>query len=267
MPELPEVETYRRYFSLTSLNQTVKEVEILDATILRCPNLEDFVKKIKCSTFIKTTRIGKYLFVHLYPRGVLLLHFGMTGDIRYNRREELPNLAPIITRHDRIRFYFDSNGVLSIISQRKFARIEWWPSVQDCINIRKLGKDALEIELNEFIEVIQSSTRAIKAILLDQHRISGLGNLYADELLFQTQISPLSSGNQLFTSQIEKLWKKMRKILKIAVDLAADYGKFPENFFLFSRKIEGVCPRCNTKLEKTIIGQRTTIFCPKCQHR
>lgn len=267
MPELPEVETFRRYFLRHCLNETIERVEILDETIIRRPEPAIFIQKMTDKKLIATSRIGKYLFIHLNKNGVLLLHFGMTGDLRFNKEEELSDLSFYEMRHDRIRLHFKSKGVLSIISQRKFSRVELWSSINECVESRKLGIDALEIDQERFQELILSSSRPVKAILLDQKRIAGLGNLYADELLFQSGINPLIPGSTLSISQIDLMWKNMKDILKTAVEIGADYGKFPQDFFIRDREIGGICPRCKSPLSRTKVGQRTTLFCPRCQPR
>ncbi|WP_457559475.1 Fpg/Nei family DNA glycosylase [Candidatus Harpocratesius sp.] len=265
MPELPEVEIYRRYLEKTSLNQPIHHIEIRDAKILRVPNPEVFAKSLVRIQFKKVSRRGKYLFIHLSSGEILLFHFGMTGNLRYDSITKLQELDAKITRFDRIRFHFQSNRVLSFISQRKFARIELWDSINDFINKRKIGPDALNITFPQFSRAIQSSKRPIKAILLDQHRIAGIGNLYADEALFQSKINPLILGSQISEAQIKKLHEVIQNILQIAIDHNAQYGEFPSNFFLHARVINGKCPICGKELEKRIVGQRTTIFCACCQ--
>ncbi|MHA1519182.1 MAG: Fpg/Nei family DNA glycosylase [Promethearchaeota archaeon] len=259
MPELPEVEAYRIFFEKNGLNQEILTVSIPDATVLRNIDPEIFIRSLNGLHFNSTHRHGKYLFATLSSDQVVMFHFGMTGDLHTG--ETASELHP----HDRIIFEFFSHRYLAYSSQRKFGRVELWPSIEACLTKRKLGRDALEIKMEEFFEGISPSSRPIKSLLLDQKKVAGIGNLYADEALFQSRIHPLTMGSQLSSSQSLLLFQKFQKILHIAIENNANFGQFPLEFLIHTRNPKGKCPRCGTLLKHLKIGQRTTFFCPKCQ--
>lgn len=193
-----------------------------------------------------------------------MFHFGMTGDLHSG--ELSPNDSnSVFHPHDRIIFHFSSQQYLAYSSQRKFGRVELWPSIQECIAKRKLGEDALEITPEALFAATKSSIRPIKTLLLDQKKIAGVGNLYADETLFQSGIHPLTKGSQLSSTQCLTIHQRLQEILHIAIGDKAYYGKFPHEFFIQARKPQGQCPQCNSLLGHQKIGQRTTYFCPQCQ--
>lgn len=259
MPELPEVETFRKYFDSNALHHKIIQIKVEDTKLLRKIESKEFKDRIQGEQFASTSRIGKYLFAHLSNSQVMMIHFGMTGDLRYSPAKE--PYRP----HDRIIFIFENGFYLAYISQRKFGRIELWNSQKEFTQFQKLGKDALSIPSKEFYEKIHSSKRALKTILLDQKRVAGIGNLYADEALFQTSIHPTTLGVALEEKKCGVLLKNIQKILQIAIDRGAYYGQFPEDFFIHAREKDGMCPRCQNPLEHMKIAQRTTYFCPVCQ--
>ncbi|MHA1672856.1 MAG: Fpg/Nei family DNA glycosylase [Promethearchaeota archaeon] len=264
MPELPEVETFRKYFEQHGLDQEISAVSFRDATVLRNIELENFEQKLIGLHFTSTHRHGKYLFATLSSQEVVMFHFGMTGDLHSS---DLPSndFDSVFHPHDRIIFHFSSQRYLAYSSQRKFGRVELWSSVQECITQRKLGADALEIVYEDLFDAIKSSVRPIKTLLLDQKKIAGVGNLYADETLFRSGIHPLTKGSQLTSAQGFTLHQNLQEILNVAIGDNAYYGKFPHEFFIQTRKPQGLCPQCNSLLGHQKIGQRTTYFCPQCQ--
>ncbi|MHA1471779.1 MAG: DNA-formamidopyrimidine glycosylase family protein, partial [Promethearchaeota archaeon] len=168
MPELPEVETFKRYLDKTSLKQTIKNVQVMDERILNTGeiNLKHFVKGKR---FESSTRHGKYLFVHLKP-GYVILHFGMSGDLEYyDAKEEPPKFSKVI-------FHFNNGFNLAYISIRMFGKVGIANSIKEFIENKKLGPDAYKMTLEDFKEAIQRRSAIAKNALLNQNFIAGIGN-------------------------------------------------------------------------------------------
>ena len=260
MPELPEVETFRRFFEKKVLDKKVKAIEIRDMGILveesQKPTLEE---KIAGNTFSSTHRHGKFLFIQMDTEPWFLIHFVLSGYFRFE------NTYNSYHKHDRVIFHLKAGSYLAFNCMRKFGKIENIASPPDYIEDHNLGLDALEISVNNFIEVLSGRNRSIKSALLAQNIIAGVGNLYADEVLFQTKIHPTVPCQKLTKKELTAMHSNMQRILKTAIDFKADYGKFPENYFIHHRKKEGICPRCDAPLQSLKITQRTTYFCPECQ--
>jgi formamidopyrimidine-DNA glycosylase len=262
MPELPEVESYRRYFEATALHQTVREVEVLDAKIVKAdPGY--LRQQLINQTFTRTDRIGKYLFVHLSSGRVLLLHFGMTGELAHYA----PSAGP--PRFTRVRFGLGNGYHLAFVDPRKFGRIELGDSVAQFQAAKGLSADALGLPLADFSHALARRKAPIKSVLLDQAVAAGVGNWIADEMLFQARVHPLRQAAKLTEAEAAGLHQAMRHILELAVAHEAHYRDFPAYFLLHSRGWTDApvapCPGCAGEVAKTVVGGRATYFCPQCQ--
>ena len=183
MPELPEVETFKRYLDNTSLHQRITTVEVCDAYVLKRVSARELVRRLKGRRFENSHRRGKHLFVRAGNELWLRLHFGMTGSLEYlDQHQEIPKTARVI-------FCF-ANNRLAFDDQRKFGEIELIEDVDEFVETRSLGPDALEISFSQFKAIMQKHRGAVKAILLNQRLIAGIGNLYADEILFRARMHP-----------------------------------------------------------------------------
>lgn len=260
MPELPEVETFRLYFAKYALDQKIQQVLITDTGILRKEeDIQILPQLLTEKKFIATLRHGKFLFCQLNSKKWILIHFGMSGYFRY-----VDQINPY-HKHDRVIFHFTNGYYLAFNCMRKFGHIESIKNPESYISAKKLGPDALKISYLVFKKQLEQRKRPIKSALLSQGIIAGVGNLYADETLFQSKIYPLTNCEALSDKMIQDLYEKLKNILSTAVQLQADYGKFPEHFFINYRRKGEKCPRCKHPLEITKVGQRTTYFCPNCQ--
>ena len=169
MPELPEVETFKKYLDKTSLKQLIKEIQVLDERILNAEEI-DLKKLVKGKRFESSTRHGKYLFVHLKPR-YLVLHFGMSGDLEYyDAIEEPPKFSKAI-------FHFNNGFNLAYISIRMFGKVAIANSIEEFIENKKLGPDAYKMTFEEFEEAVQRRSAIAKNVLLNQSFIAGIGNI------------------------------------------------------------------------------------------
>ena len=259
MPELPEVETYSRYFAKHALHQRIARVDVRDERILEDIRKETFIKKLRGSEFTEVRRHGKHLFIQATGKPGnretwLHLHFGMTGDLKYYcSHESEPRFAKVI-------FEFVGELYLAFEDMRLFGFARLVDSPDAYIRERGLGPDPLELNFRQFAKLLENRRGAIKSFLMSQELIAGLGNLYVDEILYQTSIHPRRSLDRVRDDEKRALFTNMRRILRTAIvrDLP------PRS--LFHHREEGErCPRCGGTLRRTVVFGRTTYYCAKHQ--
>lgn len=261
MPELPEVETFKRYLDSTSLRQWITNVDVRDAYVLKRVSARELARRLKGRRFENSHRHGKHLFVRADDELWLRLHFGMTGWLQYlKRNEEPPKTARVI-------FRFADNCRLAFDDQRKFGEIELIKDVDEFLQRRGLGPDALEISLSQFKAIIGKHRGAVKAILLNQQLIAGIGNLYADEILFRARMHPATEAVRLSDKDLARLFRAMHYVLEKAIALKTDFNRLPKTWLLTHRGKCGRCLRCDRALKSATIGGRTSWFCAHCQKR
>ena len=260
MPELPDVQTFKRYLDATSLHQRISDVDVRNAYVVKGVSARGLARQLKGHRFESSRRHGKHLFVCVDEDGWLRLHFGMTGSLRYFKDEEK---AP---RHARAVFVFEKNHRLAFDDQRKFGQIGLLKDVSEFLKKRSLGPDALEIDFSEFQKLLRKRRGAVKSILLNQKLIAGIGNIYADEILFRVRIHPATQTSALKEKAVAKLFRAARYILKEAIAAKAD-DRMPKSWLLRHRGKGGKCPRCGRELKSATIGGRTAWFCTHCQRR
>src|SRR4029077_1346634 len=261
MPELPEVETFKRYLDSTSLHQRITNVDVRDVYVLNRVSALELARALKGRRFESSHRHGKHLFVRSGDELWLRLHFGMTGSLEYLKHdEETPNTA-------RVLFRFGNNRRLAFDDQRKFGEIELIKNVNEFLQTRGIGSDALEITLSEFKVILGRHRGAVKAILLNQQLIAGIGNLYADEILFRARTHPATDAAKLSEKDLQRLFRATRYVLEKATALKTDFNRFPKSWLLTHRGKAGRCPRCPRALKSATIGGRTSWFCAHCQKR
>lgn len=259
MPELPDVETMRRYFERTSMGKRVAEVEIMTPRVLD-GSPGEFRAALKGRRFTSTRRHGKYLFASA-DGPWLVLHFGMTGGIEFKTDGKAP------PPHSRVAFGFDDGSRLYFFDTRMFGRAGISGDVDEFIRRKRLGPDALSIDFGPFRAALKKTRRGIKQTLMDQSVLAGLGNVYADEALFQAGIHPLEDAGGLGDDEARRLFEAIGKSLRKAVGLEADASRFPEGFIIPRRHKGARCPRCGAAVEALSIQKRTAYFCPACQRR
>lgn len=257
MPELPSLEIFKQYFDSTSLNQEIKEININNPEIL-FDITEDNIKELVNRYFVSSSRYGKYLFASTSDNKFLIFHFGMTGFFKYHPKNE--GISP----HSRISFLFKNGNVLDFDDSRKFGKISISENISDFINKKNLGPDALEISLSSFKKLFQRKSGYIKPLLMNQQFLAGIGNLYADEILFQSRIHPLKKADQIENDELDNLYDNMVWVLKKAIEFNDSPRNFPENFLLAHRYPKGECPN-GEKLDIIKVGGRTTYYCPHNQ--
>ena len=261
MPELPDVETFKRYLDATSLHQRITNVDVRNAYVLKDVSARELVHELKGRRFDFSCRHGKHLFVRADGDVWLRLHFGMTGYLRYLKNEEK---AP---RHARVVFVFEKDYRLAFDDQRMFGEIGLVKDVDTFLKKRGLGPDAIDVDLVQFKNILAKHHGAVKSILLNQKLIAGIGNIYADEILFRARIHPATQTSALKEKAVAKLFRATRYILQKAIEAKADVDRMPKSWLLPHRGKHGTCPRCGRELKLSSIGGRTTWFCSHCQKR
>lgn len=257
MPELPDVEGYRKEAE-KSTNSGIKDVEVDDSKFVGLTK-NDIDKKLKNKKFKSTVRRGKYLFLPTEKNAAVVMHFGMTGDLQYLKEtDDNP-------RFTKCSFAFKNKHKLHYISKRKLGHLELTDNLDAYISEKKLGEDALEINEADFVSALKNKKSMIKTAITDQSTVSGIGNVYADEILYQSKIHPKKNTGDLSESDFKKIFRNMQKVLKKAIEKDADVSKMPKSYLLPKREEGENCPKCKGKIEQTKVSGRTTYFCPSCQ--
>ena len=261
MPELPEVETFRKYLDGTSLNQKIQDIEVESPSLVK-PGVDQLTTTLRGQAFDSTHRIGKYLFIRNTSPMVLIVHFGMTGSFDYFKdMEDLP-------QYSRVLFKFDSGFKLAFICRRKLGWIDLTTNIFDYQKKIKLGPDALEITFDEFQAKLRGRTSPIKPRLLEQKIMAGVGNWIADEILYQTAIHPETNISNITDEELRHLFENMRYILEISIEKEAVWQNFPDHFLTHQRdQKDGICFYTGKPLMKFVVGGRPTYISPDRQKK
>lgn len=276
MPELPEVETISRILArgdsqTPSLpGQRIVRASVFWERTIAEPDLSTFQSAIIDQTVQSISRRGKFLILEL-DRAFLLIHLRMSGDLVMRYAETpLPLTKPLMP-HDRVTFHLASHWHLAFNDTRKFGRIWLTPNADDVL--ANLGPEPFDPELIDFVflEMLKNHNRQLKALLLDQSFIAGLGNIYTDEALFEAGLHPKRLSNSLNLDEANRLLHAIRKVLLLgiehngaSIDWVYKGGGF-QNYFQVYQQTGHPCPRCGQAIQKTTVGQRGTHFCANCQ--
>lgn len=277
MPELPEVETIVRRLRDGSPTfppvpgHTIQDLIITWDKIIAPPeNPASFKRQLIGKTILDVRRRGKFLHFPL-DEGHLIGHLRMSGDMRMERKFSEQGEPHPIQAYDRVVINFRAPWRLVFVNVRKFGRMYFTPDPQSIFG--DLGPEPLgaEFSLQEFGVQLHSHHRQIKPLLMDQHFVAGLGNIYTDEALFRAKIHPLCISDSLSQQEIQQLHHAIQTVLNegivqfgASLDWVYRGGEFQNYFKVYGRK-EEPCPICGTPIEKISVGQRGTHFCPQCQ--
>lgn len=270
MPELPEVETTLRAVRPALLGRSFRQVEVLRKNMIK--GTPDLAKKIAGATVRDASRHGKYLFLHLDGNRTLVVHLKMSGRLGLRKQNDTP------LTYERIRLHLGNEELLIFNDPRTLGRM-WVVPTKDLKNdssIRLLGPDALTASETEFLARLQKKKGILKAVLLDQSFVAGIGNIYADEACFLAGINPLRRTATLKPTEQKALYRAVIRTLEKGVknmgtsfsDFADLFGKPGQNqksLAVYGRAGEP-CRTCTTVLKSEKVGQRTTVWCPRCQH-
>lgn len=279
MPELPEVETVCRGLNQLTLGHIIQGGEVLLQRTLAYPlSLADFWQGINGSEIITWQRRGKYLLAKLNSGAWLGVHLRMTGQLLWvNRDSNYP-------KHTRIRLFLGATHELRFVDTRTFGKIWFVPSHTPpetiITGLQKLGPEPFSemFSLPYLERRLRSIRRPIKAVLLDQEIVAGIGNIYADEALFQSGILPTAIASSLNSLQLEKLRLAVCEVLQTSIDkggttfsnflsVTGVNGNYGGVAWVYGRGGKP-CRVCGTTIEKIKLGGRSAHFCPQCQiHR
>lgn len=269
MPELPEVEVVRQQLKLKILNKKIIKVDSYHDNIFN-GFIEDLVSNLEGNMFIDVERYGKFLVFILNTNNVLVSHLRMEG--KYQIRDSNTK----IDKHEHIVFHFEDGTSLRYHDTRKFGRMELRnkDNYLKVLPLSQLGSEPADMLDGELYEKIHKKNVYIKVALLDQTNISGLGNIYVDETLFMSGISPLRRTSDITLKEANEIQKNAAIVLAKALKLggttirtfsATDmHGRF-QNHLLVHTKVNTPCPNCGANIIKTKVGGRGTYVCEVCQ--
>lgn len=262
MPELPDAEVFRRYIARTSLHQRIATVHLTDADrLLRGTSAATLRRTLRGRAFTDTTRHGKYVFVAVGDGPWLVLHFGMSGGVRYARDRPPPP-------YTKLSVAFRNGYQLHYLSRRKLGRITLADAPERFIAAEGIGPDAYDPRprLRDVQAILQTHGRAaVKALLMNQAVLAGIGNIYADEMLFQARLDPRTTAGALDDRAAARLHRAMHHVLRAAIDRKAQPDRFPRTWLSPHRHAGGACPRCGARLAHGRVSGRTTWRCTRCQ--
>lgn len=271
MPELPEVETVKNTLKELTLNKTIKSVEVLRTQTIEGDSTK-FAKFLANETISDFERIGKFIIFHLTHEKVIISHLRMEG--KYFLKDEDAKL----TKHDLVIFHFTDNSKLIYNDTRRFGRmsVETLKTYKKVAPLNNIGPDPFMMKDSSILEkASKGKTIAIKTALLDQSIMSGLGNIYVDEVLFMTKVHPETPAKLVGKKKLDEILKASQIVLEKAIKAGGSTiksyhpregisGNFQVSLQVYGKK-DSSCVNCDTKLRKIFVNGRGTTYCPKCQ--
>jgi len=281
LPELPEVETVRKGLEKRLNDFYIERIEVLkERSIASNGGSKSLINNVKDSYFGNWGRRGKYLIGSLLTKekvskGFLVVHLRMTGQFKLLEKEVLP------CSHTRVRFFDERGGELRFVDIRNFGQMWYVPSTKSVpevvSGIKRLGPEPFSADFNSHYleEYLKKKTRSIKSALLDQETVAGVGNIYADETLFDAGINPKTESRKLKSNELKRLCNSLVKILNISIgeggttfsdfrDLEGVNGNYGGQAWVYRRSGKS-CKKCGVKILREKICGRSTHWCPNCQ--
>jgi formamidopyrimidine-DNA glycosylase len=259
VPELPDVEVFRRYLLATSRNRTVSRVQVFDETLLRGITKQRLARALTRHEIVGARRHGKHLFVAMAGAAWLVLHFGMTGHLEHGSAHEP------VPEHTRMALLFIDGTRLCQVDMRRLGFATLTEDPDEYVAAVDLGPDALAVTERELRSRLESRRGTVKSALMDQSLVAGIGNIYADEILFQAQIDPQAPAAELGGASYRRLHRQMGRVLRMAADRDADPRRMPRTWLLPHREDGAPCPRRNGTIRKYRSAGRAGYYCPACQ--
>ncbi len=278
--ELPEVEVMRRDLEREVVGKRIKEVEVRPhrnamRVIRRHGRRKEFADRMAGKKINRVERKGKYLLLYLEGGDVLVVHFGMSGQfVRGTKRQSLP-------LHTHVVVEFQQGGDLRYVDPRTFGEM-FVTGADELGKVRELDHIAIDpledtFTWQQFSFALARRATKLKALLMDQQFVSGLGNIYSDEVLFAAGLRHDRMSDSLSSQEVRRLYRAMREVLQDAVrfrgttlddeayvDLFGKPGEFQNELKVYGRKGQA-CRRCRTPIEAVKVGGRNSYFCPQCQ--
>ena len=275
MPELPEVQTIVNDLNAAGLvGISIRDARVFWPRTIAEPSQKLFCHRVKGHKFTTIRRRGKYLVFELDDGNVLLLHLRMSG------RLHLVSTHIPRSKHEHVILTFDDSRQLRFHDPRKFGRMSLVKDPERILD--RLGPEPLEpgFRLKALAKDLKPRKRLLKPLLLDQAFLAGLGNIYVDEALWEAKLHPCRIATTLSPTEIKALHRAIPKVLKRGLNnLGTSLGSGETNFYsvanhrgrnrdqlMVFRRTDQPCPRCQTTIERIIVGQRSTHVCKKCQY-
>jgi len=292
MPELPEVETIKNDLEKLIIGKTILDVRSEYPDIVKM-DFKDFKKKVVGSKITSVSRRAKNLIIELkkkaQPENYLLIHFKMSGHLMVTEADKevkngtwLTKVGPLSDPQNqfvRIQFFLDDGSQIAFLDLRRFGYIKWIADSKKLTAILDdYGPEPLEKKFTTkiFKEILKNKKGPIKKVITDQKNIAGIGNIYADEILFDSKIHPLKKANELSDEEVSNIFASIQKILKLALksrgtstsdyrDASGKKGKYGDILKVYRRTGESCLDGCSGIVKRISLGGRGTHFCPNCQ--
>lgn len=272
MPELPEVETVKENLKKRLINTKINDVKVLYNNIIAYPDTNTFEKTLKNKKVKDITRRGKFIIFDLEDY-YLLSHLRMEGKYFIKNKNDQ------INKHEHVIFNLDNNQELRYMDTRKFGKmfLIQKENIDTIGPLKELGLEPFDKKLttNYLKEKIKNKIIPIKTALLDQSIIAGIGNIYADEILFLSHVNPLKKSNTLKEKELNNIIKSTKEVLNKAIakggttihtytSVDGIKGTYQDSLFVHNKEKE-LCKVCQTQIKKIKVGGRGTYYCPHCQ--
>jgi formamidopyrimidine-DNA glycosylase len=271
MPELAEVEVVARQIRDHLLRAEITHVKIVVPNVVRQPSPDEFCLRQKGQQLEQVGRRGKLLLIHLTGAQVLVIHRRMSGNLRLLLSDQPDEAYPCVY------WYFADGRRLEYSDPRKFGTMRLLDEVELPIHLASFGPEPLEPEFTivRLGAILRNRNCSIKSLLLDQQAIAGIGNIYADEALFEARIHPLRLANTLVEDEVVRLHEGIQQALLKGIEhggttfgrhqgLFGEAGTNLDHIKAYKRSGQP-CMRCGTLLQRMVVAQRGTHFCPHCQ--
>jgi formamidopyrimidine-DNA glycosylase len=248
------------------LGRTILHARFSSARVTR-GGFAETAMAVTNATIVAVRRRGKQIFFELDRGGFLYVHLGMTGKLLWDSAA-----SELLEKHVHAVFEF-AEGVLRYQDARQFGRVEFYPEMPQAFELR--GPDALGVDFETFVTRLKARRGQVKALLLNQAVLSGLGNIYVDELLFASRVHPRTSVQRISRERARLMHQSMLEILKLAiaqkgssisdyVDASGAPGSYQQQHQVYGKAGEP-CPRCGGAIRRVVVAQRGTHYCPRCQ--
>lgn len=275
MPELPEVETIVKDLHAAGIvGKTLTIARVFWMRTIAEPSVAEFCRLLQNKTVSGVRRRGKFIVFDLVGGERLLIHLRMSGRLHWVAQDEKRE------RHEHVVLGFADGGELRFHDPRKFGRIYLTPEAETVLG--RLGPEPLNpaFTVGLLQSMMKSRKRQLKPLLLDQRFIAGLGNIYADEALWESKLHPQRISNELSKKEVAALHAAIRRVLRRGLkNLGTSLGTGKSNFYSVGRRrgrnrdklnvfrrTGEPCPRCTTQIRRIVVGQRSTHICPQCQN-
>lgn len=269
MPELPEVRTVCKALEKTLKNKVIKSIQVKKEKLIKDVSAKEFENTLVNKRILSIDNKGKFIVFHLSDDTIMLSHLRMEGKYHF---EEWEN-----SKHDHVEFTFSDNTKLYYNDTRQFGSFHL-RTTKNYLTVKPLsemGPEPLEANIEDIYEKLQHKKTPIKTSLLDQTLLSGLGNIYVDEVLWSAKIHPMTASNKVTKNKLKEILNFAAQILEAATkaggttirsytSIDTTNGGY-QDFLNVHTKAGSACPRCKTKIEKIKVNGRGTYYCPKEQ--